>query len=64
MKDIVSKLEREFISLYPEMKETGVGMSSKDYTREEIKNCNDDDLIKKLYHNFIDDIKRIFVLFI
>ena len=60
MKDIVSKLEREFLSLYSEMKETGVGMSSKDYTREEIKNCNDDDLIKKLYHNFIDDVKRIY----
>ena len=60
MKDIVSKLEQEFLSLYSEMKETGVGMSSKDYTREEIKNCNDDDLIKKLYHNFIDEVKRIY----
>ena len=60
MKDIVSKLEREFLLLYPEMKETGVGMSSKDYIREEIKNCNDGDLIKKLYHNFIDDVKRIY----
>lgn len=52
MKDIVSKLEREFLSLYSEMKETGVGMSSRDYTREEIKNCNDDDLIKKTLSQF------------